>query len=626
MPFSFNFLGFIALAMLAIVVLGLGVVIGILAARFITPVRKRVFVESDDDVLPNVSSQDSALEIVTVTDASACVLYQSPHVAKVLGFEPGRWVGGGFVEMIREDDKALVVDALESVRATGRPRTVMIGLRKSDGSFYRSETQILATDTDQATAGFICVSRDSSRWQKSKTPVTPIASETDELTNLPTRAALRQFTTESLRGAPPAQVSVLAIDIDGFGALNDMLGHDLGDDILRRVTAVINRSIRPWDVVARIGADEFAILIVGSNTDRAVGRVHERLQRSLAGVVVEDGREIRLTVSMGYAVNTLGTESAEELLRNAEVALTRARSAVRIDIVRFEATMHDAIVERVQAEHELREALALRQLELMYQPIVRLSDYRIIGAEALVRWNHPERGLLAAGEFVPLAEEMGLVHELGAWALRRACRDASDLRALTQNSNFKISVNVSGQQIDSGLVVAVQNATRDVKLDPTGLVLEVTESVLAERPDEAAQVLQRIRATGCRVALDDFGTGYSSLAYLAKFPVDVLKIDRSFVADLSSSSEQLALARTIVSLAQALNLDVVAEGVESSAHADILRGMGCEFAQGFVFSRPVPRSQLMLMLNDQATGHVKFAGIDALAEGIVDQARNNPHF
>ena len=416
----------------------------------------------------------------------------------------------------------------------------------------------------------------------------------------------------------------MAVDIDGFGALNDMLGHDLGDDILKRVTAVINRCIRPWDVVARIGADEFAVLIVGSNTDRAVGRVHERLQRSLAGVVIEDGREIRLTVSMGYAVNTLGTESAEELLRNAEVALSRARSAVRIDIVRFEATMHDAIVERVQAEHELREALALRQLELLYQPIVRLSDYRIIGAEALVRWNHPERGLLAAGEFVPLAEEMGLVHELGAWALRRACRDASDMRTLTHNNEFKMSVNVSGQQIDSGLVVAVQNATRDVKLDPKALVLEVTESVLAERPDEAAQVLQRIRATGCSVALDDFGTGYSSLAYLAKFPVDVLKIDRSFVSELSSSTDQLALARTIVSLGQALNLSVVAEGVESSAHADILRGMSCEFAQGFVFSRPVPRSQLVLMLNDQATGNVKFAGIDSLAEGIVDQARN-PH-
>ncbi|MFZ1362106.1 MAG: GGDEF domain-containing protein [Candidatus Nanopelagicales bacterium] len=626
MPISLSFLGFIALAMLAIVVLIAGVIIGILAARFITPVRERVFLESDDAVLPSVPSQDGVLEIITVIDNGECVLYQSPHVAKILGFEPGRWIGGRLVEMVRDEDKASVAEALASVRETGRPQTVMIDLRKSDGAFYRSETQILANESDGTAAGFICISRDSSRWQKGKAPAAPIASETDELTDLPTRAALRQFTAESLKGAPPAQVSVLAVDIDGFGALNDMLGYELGDDILRRVTAVINRSVRPWDVVARIGADEFAILIVGSNTDRAVGRVHERLQRSLAGVVVEDGREIRLTVSMGYAVNTLGTESAEELLRNAEVALTRARSAVRIDIVRFEATMHDAIVERVQAEHELREALALRQLELMYQPIVRLSDYRIIGAEALVRWNHPERGLLAAGEFVPLAEEMGLVHELGAWALRRACRDAADFRSLTQESDFKISVNVSGQQIDSGLVVAVQNATRDVKLDPTGLVLEVTESVLAERPDEAAQVLQRIRAAGCRVALDDFGTGYSSLAYLAKFPVDVLKIDRSFVSELSNSSEQLALARTIVSLGQALSLDVVAEGVESSAHADILRGMGCKFAQGFVFSKPVPRSQLLLMLNDQESGNVKFAGIDALAEDIVDQARNRTGF
>lgn len=619
---SLTLLGFIALAVLALVVLGLGVALGLFAARFVTPVRERVFAESEQDVLAQPVSGDSSQEIVTVTDQAGRVVYQTPHVAKLLGYEPGRWLDGEFVAMVRDEDIPLVATTLDTIRESGRPRTVAIDLRKSDGSFHRSETSIMATHVDGVLTGFVFTSRDATKWQQRQTQVSPIASESDDLTGLPTRAALRQFTAESLRGAPPAQVSVVAIDIDGFGALNDILGHELGDDILRRVTAVINRCIRPWDVVARIGADEFAILIVGSNTDRAVGRVHERLQRSLAGVVIEDGREIRLTVSMGYAVNTLGTESAEELLRNAEVALTRARSAVRIDIVRFEATMHDAIVERVQAEHELREALAMRQLELMYQPIVRLSDYRIIGAEALVRWNHPERGLLAAGEFVPLAEEMGLVHELGAWALRRACRDASDMRTLTNDHEFKISVNVSGQQIDSGLVVAVQNAIRDVKLDPKGLVLEVTESVLAERPDEAAQVLQRIRAAGCSVALDDFGTGYSSLAYLAKFPVDVLKIDRSFVAELSNSSDQLALARTIVSLGQALNLDVVAEGVESSAHADILRGMGCEYAQGFVFSKAVPRDQLVRMLNDQASGNVKFAGIDALAEGIVDQARN----
>lgn len=620
MPSSLTIISFLAVMALFVVVLGLGVVVGFLVPRFFNPTREKYAVGPSGGGV-SVETRVGDSETVSIVSPFGKVVYQTPQIAKVLGYEPGHWLGKDFIELVRTEDVSIVTEVFEVVQASGKPKTVTIDLRKSDGGFLRSDTSVLATYLGGVVSGFVVTTRDPNRWQRRRSEIASVADDTDELTGLPTRASLRHFTTESLRGAPASQVSVVALDIDGFGALNDILGHDLGDDILRRVTAAITRCIRPWDVLARTGADEFAILIVGSNTDRAVGRVHDRLQRALAGVLIKDGREIRLTVSTGYAVNTLGTETAEELVRNAEVALSRARSAVRIDIVRFEATMHDAIVERVQAEQELREALAGRQLELLYQPIVRLKDFRVIGAEALVRWNHPERGLLGAGEFIPLAEEMGLVHELGAWALRRACKDAAELRHLSSEIDFRISVNVSGQQIDGGLVVAVQNATRDNKLDPRGLVLEVTESVLAERPDEAAEVLQRIRATGCRVALDDFGTGYSSLAYLAKFPVDILKIDRSFVAELSSSSEQLALARTIVSLGQALNLEVVAEGVESSAHADILRGMGCEYAQGFVFSKAVQKGQIMLMLNDQKSGSVKFAGIDSIAETIVDQAR-----
>ncbi len=565
-------------------------------------------------------------DIVTVTDLVGQVVYQTPSVSRILGFEADHWQDRPFCDLVHLDDHGVLAHAMASaMREPGCPRSVDLSLGCRDGTWRDTETSVTALPGDDGLRGFVLTTRDVSD-RRLLSERLERAAETDDLTELPNRAALLRHATESLRGAAPTHIAVLALDLDGFRALNDTLGHGVGDTILRQAAGALRRCVRPWDVVARIGGDEFAVLIVGANAERCVSRVQERLHRALAGVVVENGREIRLAVSAGYAVNDTGLETADELLRNADLVLARARSARRVELLRFEAPMHTALVARVAAEQELRAALSSRQLELVYQPIVRMHDAHIIGAEALVRWRHPERGLITAGEFVPLAEDMGIVHELGVWALRQACRDLANLRARVAGlKDFTVSVNVSGHQVEAGLVDEVQSAASDAGVLACDLVLEVTESVLAGRPDEAAEVLQGLRALGCKVALDDFGTGYSSLAYLGAFPVDIIKIDQSFVADVGSSAQRLALVRTIVALGQALQLTTVAEGVETSEQADLLRGMGCEHAQGYLFSRPIPlRSLEALMESQEATGANPVASVTTQAQRVVVLPKDAP--
>lgn len=542
-----------------------------------------------------------ASDVVSVTDLEGRIVYQTPSVSRVLGYQPGSWRDRKITELVDPDDAELLSVAMAfAARNPGESRVTNLMVRCSDDSWRDTETRVSALPTDEGLQGFVFTTRDvSDRRRMSETLVRQ--AETDELTGLPNRSALRRNASGSLRGLARAHVAVLALDLDGFGALNDTLGHEIGDEILRQVAGALRRCVRPWDVVARIGGDEFAVLIVGANAERSVNRVQDRLRRSLAAVVVGDGREVRLALSAGYAVNDSGRESADELLRNADLALARARTAHRVDLLRFEAPMHEALILRVQAEQELRAAIEARQLELAYQPVVALADGGIVGAEALVRWRHPERGLVAARDFVPLAEEMGLVHELGAWALRQACRDLATLRrTLPGFAAFKMSVNVSAHQVEHELVRQVASAVGDAGVIPSDLILEITESALAKRPDEASDVLARLRALGCQVALDDFGTGYSSLSYLAQFPVDILKIDRTFVGDVAENPQCLALTRTIVALGQALHLATVAEGVETVEQADLLRGMGCEHAQGYVFSHAVPLASLMAALAAQS--------------------------
>jgi len=563
---------------------------------------------------------DHPAEIVTVTDGAGMVCYQSPSAARLLGQVPGFWNGRPLTDLIHGGDEQRLAGILS--RSDGdqsaRTRTVALALRRGDGSWLATETSIAFLSEGGRQVGLVLASRDVST-------IRPLAHarrgglRVDDLTGLPDREALSAHLTESLRSTTGGQVAVAEIDLDGFAALNETLGPDVGDEVLRQVARALRRCVRPWDIVARVGGDEFAVLVAGPHAERSVARVHDRLRRALDAVVIGDGREVRLGLSAGYAVNDAGTESAEELIRNAELALARARTAHRIDILRFEAPMRVALQSRVRAEQELRAALADRQLELAFQPMVSLADGRILGAEALVRWRHPERGLVSAAEFIPLAEQMRVVHELGLWALRRACRELRDLRmAVPELGSFELAVNVSAHQLGPELVREVASATADAGVASTDLVLEVTESVLACRPDEAAETLARLRALGCRVALDDFGTGYSSLAYLARFPVDLIKIDRTFVAGICDNSQQLALTRTIVALGTALRLRTVAEGVETGEQAELLRALGCDHAQGYRFGYPMPMAELVERIRSEQRVGASGSGPDQVPAGTSD--------
>jgi diguanylate cyclase (GGDEF)-like protein len=409
----------------------------------------------------------------------------------------------------------------------------------------------------------------------------------DSLTGLPNRALLLDRLEVALGRArrEDQPVSVLFLDLDGFKVVNDSLGHVAGDRLLIDVARRLTGCLRQGDTAARIGGDEFAILLgdIG-NPDRAP-RVAERVIAALAEPFTVLEREVFVSASIGIAY---GQNDAQNLLRNADVAMYRAkRSGEAGAYATFEPSMHAAVVERLEIEADLRRAIERNELVLHYQPIIELASGRIVGLEALLRWAHPRRGLVMPFEFIPLAEETGLIVELGRWVLHEACRQAAQWRDDRQTSRPWVSVNLSGLQLlDGRLDAEVAAALADSGLDPAGLVLEITETVLVQDVAAAVDRLERLRALGVSIAIDDFGTGYSSLRYIRRFPADMLKIAKPFVDGLHDETDA-ALVRTIIALADSLGLRTVAEGIEDGGQHARLCELGCSLGQGYRFARPL---------------------------------------
>jgi diguanylate cyclase (GGDEF)-like protein/PAS domain S-box-containing protein len=410
----------------------------------------------------------------------------------------------------------------------------------------------------------------------------------DSLTGLPNRAAFQ----ESLAEAAQAEegVAVLSLDLDGFRVVNDALGHMVGDALLRGAAERLTASLAPGDLVARLGGDEFAVLLKGRNLrERAVataGRLREALGRPF---LLGDYRaSIGVTTGIAVAAGTEAAARPAELLRQADLALARARAEGRGEWRFFVAPMAAALERRVSLQADLREALASGAIELHYQPIIDLRQNRPSGFEALLRWRHPCRGTISPTEFVPLAEETGLILPLGEWALRRACADAA-----TWPGGMKVAVNLSPVQFVGGEVARVVRAALEAAgLAPERLELEITESVLLQRNEAVLASLRALRGIGVRMALDDFGTGYASLSYLRAFSFDKIKIDQSFVRDAVERPDCLAIVRSVAGLAAELGMTATAEGVEGPEHLATVRGAGCAEAQGYHLGRPVPLAEL----------------------------------
>ncbi|CAO3446145.1 sensor domain-containing protein [Azospirillum largimobile] len=415
----------------------------------------------------------------------------------------------------------------------------------------------------------------------------------DAMTGLPNRTLLLDRIGQALdrnRRAGARPFAAIIIDLDRFKAINDALGSSAGDRVLRIIAKRLDTSRRVGDTLARLSADEFAVLVDELNDAGDALEAAERMARAISRpITLEEGRDLVLTASIGVALSQTGYDRAEDMLRDASLSMYRAKSGGRARIDVFDANLRRQAMAAMRMEADLRAALEQGQLCLHYQPIVLLESGAIAGFEALMRWNHPDRGLVPPAEFIPLAEETGLIAPMGRWALGEAVRQLALWQArFPRPVPLFMSVNVSTRQFrDDDLVGAVRDLLDAVPIPPSSLKLELTESLLMQDPDECRMLMQSIRDMDVRLSIDDFGTGYSSLAYLHKLPVDVLKIDRSFVRALSTGEGNAAIVQVIAGLATILRLDAVAEGVETADEAVYLRGL-CKYAQGYHFARPAP--------------------------------------
>ena len=425
----------------------------------------------------------------------------------------------------------------------------------------------------------------------------------DPLTDLANRDLVIARLNE-LRAAPSPDgpVAVLWLDLDDFKRVNDSLGHAAGDQLLREVSVRLRSVLRPGDLAARLGGDEFAVVLDSVRTPEDALRAGERVLLTLSPPIDVGDRVVAVRASVGVAVAS-GEWTTDELLRNADVAMYIAKGQGKGCIRMFEPSMHDALVQRLELESQLEEAVVNNELVLHYQPIVELATGAITGFEALVRWNHPERGLLPPNEFIPLAEETGQVLPIDRWVLLQACCQArSWQRDLMGDRPFEVAVNLSTRQLEDDRVIDLVRLALEVSgLAPECLVLEVTESFVLRDEVEGARRLRALRDLGVRLAIDDFGTGYSSLSYLRTLPVDVLKIDRSFTAALGDSDADAALVLAILRLAESLGLDAIAEGIEGEAQRDELVRLGCTQGQGWHFSKPVGARDMEALLRLSVT-------------------------
>ncbi|HEX6809230.1 MAG TPA: EAL domain-containing protein [Gemmatimonadaceae bacterium] len=416
----------------------------------------------------------------------------------------------------------------------------------------------------------------------------------DPLTGLANRALFHDRVEHALLGLERVggRLAVLFLDLDDFKTVNDSLGHTEGDRLLAAVAARFLNATRGCDTVARLGGDEFAVLLESVNTDSDVITVADRIASSLRSPIVLDAKPVAVTASMGIARagDADGADGADELLRNADVAMYTAKTAGKGRYAIFAPEMHKSLVDRMALETDLREGIARGELRLMFQPIVDLSTGRLAAAEALVRWQHPTRGLLAPNVFIPMAEDTGLIVPLGRWVIGEACRQAATWQSPSPlDERPTVTVNLSGRQFQhADLVRDVAAALADSALQPDRLVLEITETVIMRDVDATLARLLELKALGVRLAIDDFGTGYSSLGSLRRFPIDVLKIDKAFVDGVTLGGNDAALARTIIALGDMLSLRTVAEGIEDSHQFRALRELGCELGQGYLFAKPQP--------------------------------------
>ena len=534
-------------------------------------------------------------DIIAVINADGTISYLNAAVESVLDLPRQALLGSNVYDVVHGDDvvrlRQVHADLLDTAgaRSTSEAR-----LHHRDGSWRYVE--IIATNmTDVPSVGGVVVNVRDVTERKAFEDQLQHQAFHDSLTGLPNRALFFDHVERALARARRhrSSVAVLFLDLDRFKVVNDSLGHAAGDHLLVMLAARLHACVRAEDTVARFGGDEFAILLGELAASEDVLRVVERINQELDTTFHLDGHDVVTKTSIGIATSAVPTVTAAELLRDADVALYRAKGAGRGRYVVFDATMQVRALERLELEADLRLALERDEFRVYYQPKIALGTGQLAGMEALVRWQSPTRGLVAPAAFIPVAEETGLIRPLGQWVLEEACRQTARWNAdLAKESPIVVSVNLSARQFAQPTLVAeVARALRESGMTPCHLQLEITETVAMGDAEATIETLRCLKGLGVQLAIDDFGTGYSSLAYLKRFPVDTLKIDRSFVSGLERESEGASIINAVVSLSHALKLSVVAEGIETAGELAQVRDMGCEQGQGYYWAKPLPLEQ-----------------------------------
>ena len=535
-------------------------------------------------------------DVIILLSPDLTVRYHTPSVERVLGYGEDELIGMKLSDLLESQDAERLRGFLADVcELPGTPLPQDLPLRRKNSSFCQLESLFNNLLDDPNVAGIVVTARDVTERRALEERLAHQAFH-DSLTGLANRSLFANRVEHALGRGLRRQnlIAVLFIDLDDFKTVNDSLGHAAGDELLVAVATRIQACIRPEDTCARLGGDEFAVLLEGiSGPDGAVV-VAQRILAAMAEPLSIFGSDVAVQGSVGITLGT-GDQTTSEILRSADLAMYRAKGDGKGRYALFEPSMHEGVFERLALKADLQRAVIDQEFDVYYQPIVSLRSGAVAGVEALLRWRHPERGLLLPGEFIGLAEETGLTLPLGRLALHRACAQVAHWRRVGDES-LGVSVNVSAKQLSSRLLPSeVSAALNASSLDPSALTLEITESVLLDNQAVIGR-LEELRALGVRIAIDDFGTGYSSLDYLRRFPVDTLKIAKTFVDELGSGSEQERLVAAIVRLGSTLGLETVAEGIEKVSQRDRLLALKCPLGQGYFFSEPVAAAELSQLL------------------------------
>ncbi|MDP9241070.1 MAG: EAL domain-containing protein, partial [Actinomycetota bacterium] len=536
-------------------------------------------------------------DVVSVVSPDSVITYVTPSVKHVLDLDPTELLGQRFASIMEPADGARLVQILAN--AATSPAIVTMEGQICTGAGERRDAELTITSLidNPYVRGLVINARDISERKVLEAALSHQAFH-DGLTGLANRALFKDRVDHALasRHREFRPIAVLFLDLDGFKSVNDSYGHACGDRLLVQVAQRLRERLRAADTVARLGGDEFAVLLEWMDAEWNAEEVARHLMATLEPPFDVDGREIRVQTSIGIAVALGMEDTGEVLLRNADVAMYHAKASGGGLTRHFEPEMHHVLVQRLELETDLRHALARDEFVLHYQPIVDLAGGSIVGVEALIRWQHPIRGLVMPTDFISVAEETGQILQIGAWVLDQACRWACTRQSSA--TRITVAVNISGRQLLTGpaLVQTVQKALDDSGLSPELLVLEMTESQLIENTPVTVSTLLALKELGVFLAIDDFGTGYSSLSYLSRFPIDILKIDRSFVESMNSSQDKADLTEAIVRLGSTLRLRTVAEGIEQQTQLSALREMGCVSGQGYLFSRGLPSDEIDILI------------------------------